>query len=58
MSSVNSVNSSQSSAVSQYQDYLARLRATKAATEGQQDSAKQAQIEKTDLQADSDHDGD
>lgn len=58
MSSINPVGSSSSNAISQYQAYLEKLKAIKATGEQSQDSAKSAAVEKSDLQTDSDHDGD
>lgn len=58
MSSINPVGSSHSNAVDQYQQYLERLKAIKAATDQAQDTAKNASIEQSDTQSDADHDGD
>lgn len=58
MSSIQSVNSSQSSVVNQYQDYIEKLRAIKASADATRDTANGAQQEQQTPQVDADHDGD
>lgn len=58
MSSIGSVTSSQSNAVSQYQEYLQRLKMMKATADAPTDSAKGTTAEQQLPQIDADKDGD
>jgi hypothetical protein len=58
MASIESINASRSNAISQYQDYVARLRQAKAQQESTTDKPVPAQLEAKDATNDPDRDGD
>ncbi len=58
MSSITPASSSASTAASQYQDYLDRLKTAKLAEGGKQDTTTTASTERPGSQIDADNDGD